>query len=115
MEIERGFYYHNRHDPNGPIENCAYEVMGTAFSTESPAPKHSENPEDFLADEVVIYRPLYDNSIVYKNGKRFWYRPIKMFLESVKNKEGNEVSRFQKITDPKIIHELEKIRNTLYF
>lgn len=114
MIPEKGFYYHYRHDQSGAVNNYAYEVLGTAFSTESKrAGVHSDSPEDFFEDEVVVYRPLYESSIVYKTGKRFWYRPVKMFLEDIE-KEGKTFPRFQKIIDSAVVDELEIIRNQMY-
>ncbi len=111
MQPEKGFYYHYKHDPNGPINDAAYELMGSAFSTESAG--HSDNPDHFLKNEVVVYRPLYESALVYKAGKRFWTRPAHMFLEQV-TKEGKTFLRFQRITDPAVISELEKIRDEMY-
>ena len=36
-----------------------------------------------------------------------------MFMENI-NKDGEKMQRFTKITDPKIISELEKIRDKMY-
>ena len=110
---EKGFYYHYKRDPNAAVNADAYEVLGTAWSTESGGSVHSSNPEDFMQDEVVIYRPLYDTSLVYKNGKRFWTRPLKMFLEEI-DFGGENVLRFQKIADSEKISQLEKIKKELY-
>jgi hypothetical protein len=112
MSIEKGFYYHYKHDDSKGINNYAYEIMGTAFNTESVVDPADELGS-FLRDEVVIYRPLYDTSISYKNGKRFWVRPAKMFSETVA-KDGKEFLRFQKITDPAILAELVKVRDQMY-
>ena len=109
---EKGFYYHFRHNPNGTVNDCAYEMLGTAFSTETTN-VHSDDPALFLKDEVVLYRPLYKESIIYKTGRDCWYRPIGMFEEMV-TKEGKTFPRFQKISDPKVIAELEKIRDEMY-
>ena len=110
--IEPGFYYHYKHDTSGPVNNFAYEVIGMAFNTESTL-AHREDLEGFLKDEVVIYRALYDTSIAFKNGKKFWVRPVAMFEEMVA-KDGKTFPRFQKITDSKIIEELVKIRDRMY-
>ena len=110
--LEKGFYYHNKHNPDGPINNCAYELLGMAFNTEA-VNFHSEDPNDFLQDEVVVYRPLFSDSLIEKAGRDFWIRPAHMFLEQVE-KDGELVSRFQKITDSGTIQELEKIRNEMY-
>ncbi len=96
---ENGFYYHYKHDPVGSLNNYAYEVVGVGH--------HTEEEVNF-----VIYRPLYE-STVYKAGKMFDVRPLEMFMEEV-SKDGKTFPRFKKITDPKIISELNKIREEMY-
>lgn len=102
---EPGFYYHYKHDPNGALSNYAYEVLGVGHHTENDS-----RPEDA---NMVVYRPLYESSLVYQAGKMFDLRPIDLFLEDV-TKDGKIIARFQKITDPKIIGELEKIKKEMY-
>ena len=109
----KGFYYHYKRDPNSAFNQDAYEVIGTAFNTESGGAVHSDDSSDFLKDEVVIYRPLFESALVYKNNKRFWTRPLKMFTDTL-TKDDKTFPRFQKITDTKIIAELEKIRDSMY-
>ena len=104
MKPEKGFYYHYKHDPNGTINNYAYEVMGIGHHTEKEA-----LPDD---QYMVVYRPLYD-AYVYVNGKMFDIRPLKMFTELVV-KDGKTFSRFQKITNSDTIKKLEKIRDEMY-
>ena len=65
-EIQKGLYEHYK---NGK----RYEVLDVAL--------HSETLE-----EMVVYRALYDESIV-------WVRPRAMFFEEV-GKEGERVPRF---------------------
>lgn len=101
---EKGFYYHYKHDPLGPINNYAYEVIGVGHHTED-----DHRPED---ENMVVYQPLYE-AAVYKAGRLFDIRPLEMFLEEVV-KDGNKISRFQKITDPKTIEELKVIRSKMY-
>ena len=101
---EKGFFYHYKHDPKGSIDNYAYEVLNIAHHTEM----HGKGDEGLL----VIYRPLYE-AFVYKEGRHWDARPLPMFMENVA-KEGKEIKRFTKITDPKIISELEKIRDKMY-
>src|SRR5271163_1984917 len=91
---EKGFYYHYKHDPNGTINNYAYELVGVGCHTEDDC-----RPED---QNLVVYRPLYETAFVYKTGKFFDIRPLEMFLENV-TKNGEIIPRFQKITDPKIV------------
>ncbi|MDD5721216.1 MAG: DUF1653 domain-containing protein [Candidatus Pacebacteria bacterium] len=101
---DKGFYYHYKHDPDGSINNYAYEVMGVGHHTEADS-----CPVD---PYMVVYRPLYE-SLVYKAGKLFDLRPLEMFLEKVA-KDGNTLNRFEKIKDQKVIAELEKIRARMY-
>ena len=103
IEPEKGFYYHYKHDLRGEVNNYAYEILNIAHHTEI------ENLEE---GTMVIYRPLYESS-VYKIGKHWDARPLKMFMESVV-KDGREIQRFTKITDPGVISELEKIRDKMY-
>ena len=98
MEIEKGFYYHYKHDPAGSMNNYAYEIVGVS--------RHSEDKS-----ASVVYRPLYKNT--YLDGFDFCNRPYDMFLESVE-KEGKPVPRFQKITDSDTIQKLERIREEMY-
>lgn len=101
---EKGFYYHYKHDPKGPINNYAYEVMGVGYHTEDDC-----RPIDV---NMVVYRPLYESS-VYTAGKFFDIRPLSMFLENV-TKDGKTFSRFQKIDDIKLIEQLKEIQKRMY-
>jgi hypothetical protein len=101
---EKGFYYHYKHDPDGLVNNYAYEVIGVGHHTEDYLPL-----EDML---MVVYRPLYDSE-VYKAGKLFDLRPLKMFMEYI-TKEGKTFPWFKKITDEAVIKELEGIRARMY-
>ena len=103
LEPEKGFYYHYKHDPKGSINNYAYEFLNVAHHTEIKGLQESA---------MAVYRPLYDAS-VYKMGKHWDVRPLSMFMESL-IKEEKEIPRFSKITDPKIILELEKIKKAMY-
>ncbi len=103
LKLEKGFYYHYKHDPSGPINNYAYEVVGLGMHTEM-----HDDPNGVM----VVYRPIYE-AFVYKQGKWFDVRPAKMFLEEVA-KEGKIFPRFLKINNPEIILELEKIRDKMY-
>ena len=102
---ENGFYYHYKHDPDGPVNNYAYEVIGVGHHT-----------EDYVTVEdmhMVVYRPLYEDAGVYKAGKLFDLRPLKMFMEYI-TKEGKTFPRFKKISDEEVIDELEAIRARMY-
>jgi len=103
-KLEKGFYYHYKHDPQGKINNYAYYVVGLGFHTEI------ENKED---REMVIYLPLYPEAFVYQNGKAFDIRPLKMFQEKVILSE-KEIFRFTKITDDLIIEALSEIKREMY-
>ncbi len=106
---EVGFYYHYKHDPAGPVDNYAYEVLGVGFHTE----------DNFREGEAhfVIYRPLYPSS-VYKAEQGlgvpcFDARPLEMWMGQVE-KDGVSIPRFTKITDPATISELGDIRDEIY-
>ncbi len=106
---EAGFYYHYKHDPKGSVDNYAYEVVGVGFHTEDDTRPGEEH--------FLIYRPLYEAS-VYKASKElgipcFDNRPLGMWMGDVE-KDGKKFPRFQKITDPVIIAELQKIRAEMY-
>jgi hypothetical protein len=102
---EKGFYYHYKHDPSGPINNYAYEIMGVGCHTEDDC-----RPQDA---NMVVYRPLYEDASVYKAGKLFDLRPLEMFMEDVA-KDGKTFPRFKKITDEAVIGELNTIREKMY-
>lgn len=101
----KGFYYHYKHDPNGTVNNYAYEVIGVGCHTEDDC-----RPEDA---NMVVYRPLYEEASVYKAGKLFDIRPLGMFLENV-IKDGEAIPRFTKITDAIVIESLEIIKDRMY-
>src|ERR1043166_6006960 len=100
---ENEFYYHYKNDPGGAIHNYAYEVMGIGHHTEIKGLDESA---------MVMYRPLYEAS-VFKAGKHWDLRPLKMFMETVE-KNGATMPRFRKIKDPLVVQELTKIRDTMY-
>lgn len=102
---ERGFYYHYKHDPDGPVNNYAYEFISIGHHTE----------DDCRLEDVLQanYRPLYDTAFVFQFGKLFDNRPLGMFMGTVM-KNGREVPRFARITDPETIRELKEIRNEMY-
>ncbi len=96
----KGFYYHYKHDPVGPFNAYAYEVLGIGHHTE----------EDY---NLVIYRPLYKEAFVYRNGKMFDARPLKMFMETVK-KGRKRIKRFTLITDHELVRRLEELCKKMY-
>jgi len=107
---ERGFYYHYKHDPNGPVENYAYEVVAIGFHTEDDCRPGEEH--------FMIYRPLYESASVYKTMQQMGFpaadaRPLSMWMEDV-TKDGKTFPRFQKISDPEVIAQLKSIREKMY-
>ncbi len=101
----RGFYYHYKHDPEGPFNDYAYEVLGVGHHTEDDCV-----PEDRY---MVIYRPLYEGARVYEEGKLFDMRPLRMFTEYV-TKQGKTFPRFKRIDDEELIGKLEAQRAKMY-
>ena len=101
---ELGFYYHYKHDPDGPIEDYAYELVGVGVHTEEDCRDEDAN--------MAVYRPLY-RSVVYEEGKLVWLRPLSMWKETVE-KGGKTMLRFRKIEDPELISRLAEIRNEMY-
>jgi hypothetical protein len=106
---EKGLYYHYKHDPQGAINNYAYEVMGVGFHTEDdtrPGEQH-----------FVVYRPLYEASIYIASKSLgipcFDNRPLEMWMGNVE-KGGKTFPRFAKITDSTVIAQLEKIKGEMY-
>jgi|GEM_PF-284757 len=110
---ELGFYYHYKHDPNGSVNNYAYDVIGVGFHTEVETARPGE-------EHFVMYRPLYKEASVYKASQQlgvpcFDSRPLEMWMGDVAVKEGGPiVPRFKKISDPAVIAQLEKIRDEMY-
>jgi hypothetical protein len=101
---EPGFYYHYKHDPAGPVNGYAYEVLGVGHHTEDDCRPMDAN--------MLVYRPLYE-AFVYTHGKMFDLRPLHMFFETAQ-KDGKTVQRFQKVEDPAAIKELTAIRDRMY-
>jgi hypothetical protein len=104
-----GFYYHYKHDPNGEVNNYVYEVVGVGFHTEGDCRAGEEH--------FVIYRPLYESS-VYKASKElgvpcFDARPLEMWMGEI-TRNGITFPRFKKITDSRVISQLEKIQAKMY-
>src|SRR5207248_10702958 len=102
---EPGYYYHFKHDPAGPLNNYAYFIYGVGHHTEDDC-----RTEDSF---MQVYRPLYENSYAYRNGGLFDLRPLYMFHKPA-IREGREVPRFTKITDPVVIAELQAIKTRMY-
>ncbi len=106
---EPGFYYHYKHDPAGPTNNYAYEVMGVGFHTEDDTRPGEEH--------FLVYRPLYEAAVCAASKELgipcFDARPLEMWMGEV-TKEGKTFQRFQKITDPATVAELERVREEMY-
>lgn len=101
MEVPSpGFYYHFRHNPEGAIYNCAYEVLNIS--------RHSEDDCKLIDKELVIYRPLYPTASTYINvrGPLWCARPLSMWCEHVTLDSGVTVPRFARITDKAIVEQL---------
>ncbi len=110
---EAGFYYHYKHNPQGPLNNYAYEVLGVAFHTESG----TEDPPKQGEEHFVIYRPLYESK-VYLAQKAlglpcFDARPLEMWMGTVE-REGRSALRFTPIVHPDTLQPLMKIRREMY-
>ncbi len=99
-ELEKGFYYHYKHNPEGEVNNYAYEVLSTGV--------HTETKEIF-----VVYRSLYTSTDGKGGNANYWLRPYDMFIENVV-KDGQEIPRFTFITDERAISELKKIKERMY-
>lgn len=70
---EPGYYYHYKHDPNGPLNNYAYYIYGVGHHTEDDC-----RPEDAF---MQVYRPLYETAYAYRNGGMFDLRSLYMFYK----------------------------------
>jgi hypothetical protein len=102
---ERGYYYHFKHDPDGPLNNYAYYIYGVGHHTEDDC-----RTEDAF---MQVYRPLYEGAYAYRNGGLFDLRPLHMFFEPAQWK-GQQVPRFRRIVDPNVIAQLEAIKARMY-
>ncbi len=103
-EIQKGFYYHYKHDKSGEWNNYLYEVLNVGHHTEIDGLDESA---------MVVYRPLYESAGVYSAGKHWDVRPFDMFMEQV-TKDGNTFDRFQYITDLEIIEKAKKLAEEMY-
>jgi hypothetical protein len=102
---EPGYYYHFKHDPNGPLNNYAYYIYGVGHHTE----------DDCRAEDAFmqVYRPLYEEAYAYRHGGLFDLRPLRMFYQPAR-RNGKDVPRFTKIVDPDVIAHLEAIKSRMY-
>jgi hypothetical protein len=76
---EPGYYYHFKHDPDGPLHNYAYYIYGVGHHTEDDC-----RTEDAF---MQVYRPLYEEPCAYRNGGLFDLRPLHMFLNRPSGRE----------------------------
>ena len=102
---ELGFYYHYKHNSDKSVNNYAYEVMGVGVHTEDDCRPLDAN--------MLVYRPLYNDTEIYTAGKFFWLRPLEMWMSNV-TKDGKTFPRFSKISDLEIISKLEAIKKEMY-
>lgn len=103
QNLEKGFYYHYKHDPSKDEFNYAYEVLNIAHHTEV---------EGLEESAMVVYRPIYE-APVYKMGKHWDVRPLTMFMEEIE-KNGKIIPRFRKVEDKEIIKKLEERVKEMY-
>ena len=102
---EPDYYYHCKHDPDGPLNNYAYFIYGVGHHTEDDC-----RSEDAF---MQVYRPLYETAYVYRNGGMFDLRPLYIFYKPA-IVDGREVPRFTRITDPDLIAQLQAIKARMY-
>jgi hypothetical protein len=83
---ELGYYYHFKHDPDGPLNNYAYYIYGVGHHTEGDC-----RAEDAF---MQVSRPLYEEAYACRNGGLFDLRPLPCFLKEPSGREkGARVSR----------------------
>ena len=80
-----GFYYHFKHDPDGPVNNYAYYIYGVGHHTENDC-----RPEDAF---MQVYRPLYVEAYGYRHGGLFDLRPLAHVLRAgqLAGENGTEI------------------------
>lgn len=104
-----GFYYHYKHNPDGEVNNYAYEVVGVGFHTEDNTRPGEEH--------FVMYRPLYESSVYLAAQKLgipcFDNRPLEMWMGEVEV-IGVIRPRFMRIADTETCRALEQIRARMY-
>ena len=102
---EPGYYYHFKHNPDGPVDNYAYYIYGVGHHTEDNC-----RTEDAF---MQVYRPLYEAAYAYRNGGLFDLRPLHMFFEPAEW-QGKRVPRFTRIVDLDLIAQLQAIKARMY-
>lgn len=101
---EKGFYYHFKHDPTGPVNNYAYEVIGVGVHTEDDC-----DPRDAV---MVQYIPLYDCPLADQMNL-FYSGPLAKWMGEV-TVGGIPIPRFTRITDLHVIAQLKRARAEIY-
>jgi hypothetical protein len=102
---EPGYYYHFKHNPDGPLNNYAYYIYGVGHHTEGDC-----RAEDAF---MQVYRPLYEEAYAYRNGGLFDLPPLHMFFEPAEWKR-KKTPRFTKIVDRDVIAQLAAIKARMY-
>jgi hypothetical protein len=102
---EPGYYYHFKHDPDGPLNNYAYYIYGVGHHTENDC-----RTEDAFMQVTGRYT---GGAYAYRNGGLFDRRPLQMFFEPAEWK-GKIVPRFTRIVDPELIAQLQAIKARMY-
>jgi hypothetical protein len=102
---EPGYYYHFKHDPNGPVNNYAYYIYGVGHHTEDDC-----RDEDAF---MQVYRPLYEEAYAYRHDGLFDLRPLWMFFAPAE-RDGQKVPRFTRITEPEVLAQLKAIKRRMY-
>lgn len=107
-----GYYYHYKHDQNGPVNNYAYKFVGVGFHTEDVPNRHPN--DEFFAN----YLPLYESAAVYQATVEFGMictdeRPLEMWMGDVE-KDNKTFPRFKLITDSVTIAKLREIEEKMY-
>ena len=98
-----GFYYHKNHDPAGPGNNNAYELVAVSSNSKDAY------PDDY--GEIVAYRPLYAHPELPR--ERSFCTTLHTFMETV-DVGGVKVPRFRLIENPTLARELARIRDQMY-
>jgi hypothetical protein len=65
---EPGYYYHFKHDPDGPLNNYAYYIYGVGHHTEDDC-----RGEDAF---MQVYRPLYEDPMLTGTAGFSTYAPF---------------------------------------
>ena len=76
---EPGYYYHFKHDPDGPLNNYAYYIYGVGHHTENDC-----RPEDAF---MQVYRPLYGGHMLTGTAGYLTYALCKCFLNRRSGRE----------------------------